>query len=596
MRPSIKLSSSLFIAVGLIALIFAPINTVTAAAEQPTLAFSTYLGGDGNEFGEDIAVDSAGNVYVVGTTNSTNFPATNPFAVSITAMYVTKFDPSGTTQLYSIFLGLGMPYGIAVDSEGAAYVAGKASSIPTVNPIQATNAGGEDAFITKINPAGTALVYSTYLGGTDTDSILDVALDSLKNVYVVGGTDSTNFPTHNPFQPANAGGQWEVFVAKLNAAGSALVYSTYFGGSGWDTSMSIAVDTSGNAYITGDTGSDDFPTLNAYQPDHANWCNNTPYQSICTDTYVAKFSPSGTPLYSTYLGGDGSGERGMGIAVDSLGSAYVAGYTNSSDFPTMNAYQPARPYIASTFLSKFSPDGSELIYSTYLGGTDRVTQATDIALDSLNRPFVIGVTEATDFPTVSPIQPARAGTTLNADMFVTQFSADGQTLEFSTYFGGTANDGIVEFSPRMTVDKRGSVYFTASTNSDNFPLLNAFQSEPGGVSSTPFPMYPNFDAVVVKIAFPLLSSPDEAAERNYFTIDNPTLTWKPVTWALNYRIEVDRTLSFSAPLNFDAPGSADSVEINVPANGFYYWRIQTQRPAGSWTAWKVMDSFTIDAD
>jgi hypothetical protein len=599
LHPSIKLLSSLFLLACLITLLFAPINPVSADDEQPTLAFSTYLGGDGNEFGEDIAVDDDGNIYVVGSTSSTNFPATDPFNAPTSAtygsMYVTKFDPTGTTQLYSIFLGSGTPFSIAVDDDGAAYIVGRADNIPTVNAIQATNGGGQDAFVAKVNPTGTALVYSTYLGGNGLDLALGVALDANRNVYIAGATGSSNFPTRNPFQASYGGGQWDVFVARLNAAGTALVYSTYFGGSGWDINMSIAVDNTGNAYITGDTGSDDFPTLNAYQPNHANWCNNTPYQSICTDTYVAKFSPSGTPIYSTHIGGDGH-ERGTGIAVDSLGSVYVAGYTNSSDFPTINAYQPTLPYIFSTFLTKFSPDGSELVYSTYLGGTNGGTQALDMAIDSLNRAFVIGVTEATDFPTAVPIQPALAGTTSNSDLFVTQFSADGQTLEFSTYFGGSLNDGIVEFSPRIAVDRRGSVYFTSSTYSNDFPLKDAFQSDPGGSSPGYFPN--NFDAVVVKIAFPHQSFPDEAAARNYFTTHTPTLTWKPITWALGYRVQVNKSETFDLPYDFqgDVLASADSITTDNLDNGFYYWRILAQKPDGSWGNVSPIDSFTIDAD
>jgi hypothetical protein len=597
--PSIKLLSSLFLSTCLITLLFALINPVTAAEEEPTLAFSTYLGGDGNEFGEDIAVDRDGNIYVTGSTSSTNFPATDPLGVGSTGMYLTKFDSSGTTQLYSIFLGLGTPYGIAVDADGAAYVVGKASSIPTVSPIQATNSGGEDAFITKINPAGTALVYSTYLGGSSFDTAFDVALNSFKNAYIVGITSSTNFPTSNPFQPANAGGSSDIFVTRLNAAGTALVYSTYYGGSGRDISMGIAVDNSGNAFITGDTGSNNFPTLNAYQPNHANWCAHPP-GNPCTDVYVAKFSLSGIPLYSTYLGGDGIGERGNAIAVDTLGSAYITGLTDSSDFPiTSNAYQTMLPPInRATFVTKLSPNGTSLMYSTYLGGTTDGADGLSIAVGLQGEIFVGGATWATDFPVARPIQAEKDnGNPVNtgslSDAFVTQFSPDGTTLLFSTYFGG-GDQEYVEFSPHMAVDRNGSVYLTGSTFSNDFPLKNAFQDEPGG-SSTPLQ---NFDAFIVKIDFPLISFPNAAAERNYFTTHTPTLTWNTVTWALGYRVQMDKSQSFTDPYDFegDALASADSITTDDLDNGFYYWRILAQKPDGSWDSISPVDSFTIDVD
>lgn len=604
MRPSIQLPSplrrapGLFLLACLVALVFAPAAPVTAADTLPTLAFSTYLGGNGYDFGEDIAVDTAGNIYVVGFTESTNFPASNPFGVASTPngykTYVTKFDPTGTTQLYSLFLGAGFARGIAVDGDGAAYVVGGGSDIPMVNAIQPTYAGMDDAFIAKINPSGTALVYSTYLGGTNFDTALGVALDPLNNAYVVGYTNSTDFPTENPYQATFGGNQWHTFVVKINSAGSALVYSTYYGGNGFDGGYDIAADDSGNAYITGYTESNNFPAINAYQSEHANPCLQPPSGSLCADGFVAKFSASGVPVYSTYLGGDGDHDSGKGIAVDSTGSAYITGETNSINFPIRNAYQATRPALTSAFVTKLSPDGLHLIYSTYLGGTNGGNGGEGIAINSVGNAYVVGVTNTTDFPTVSPIQAVRGGVSNNTDIFTTTFSADGQSILFSSYLGGSDNDGLDEISPRITIGLQNKIYITDTTYSNDFPLKNAFQNIPGG---SPNPNQ-SYDAFVVKIAFPPLSLPGAGTERNYFTTHPPTLTWSPVTWAIGYRVQVETTATFAAPYAFegDAPANEAFITTDPLPNGLYYWRVQAQKPDGSWGVFSSPDSFTIAVD
>ncbi len=234
------------------------------------LVYSTYLGGSNSDSGNAIAVDSSGNAYAAGITNSPDFPTANPL----------QGGDSRTT-----------------------------------------------AFVSKLNPVGSALVYSTYLGGSTSDYGSAIAVDSSGNAYVAGYTGSSNFPTANPLQ-ANLRGYQNAFVAKLNAAGSALVYSTYLGGSLYDSGYAIAVDSSGNAYVAGGTNSVNFPTANPLQ------ANLTGYQNA----FVAKLNPAGSALvYSTYLGG--GSDNGTGIAVDSSGSAYVAGWTQSSDFPTANPLQ-----------------------------------------------------------------------------------------------------------------------------------------------------------------------------------------------------------------------------------------------------------------
>jgi hypothetical protein len=574
------------------------INPQQAVADfTPTLQFSTYLGGSSSETGQTIAVDQDGNIYVTGSTSSPNFPATNPLGVgtSQSYMYLTKFDPTGTTQLYSIFLGSGISYDIAVDSSGYAYVVGTTTNIPTVNPIQAALVGFEDAFIMKVNPSGTGLVYSTYLGGASNEEALGIGLDANHNVYVVGATSSPNFPTHNAIQNNHAGGEWDIFIVRLNADGTALDYSTYYGGNKRDVALDVVVDEVGNVYITGETTSDNFPTMNAFQPEISTTCGSITYN--CSDAVVAKFSPNGLPIYSTYLGGNANpdvGDGAYGIAIDSDGSAYVTGYTGSSDFPiTPDAYQTSVGYgSASAFVTKFSPDGSDLVYSSYLGGTTGGNLGVNINLDSKNNMYVSGSTSAPDFPVAHPIQGTRGGSASNIDAFITVFRSDGQDLLFSTYLGGS-KDEYYQFNPRAVVDSKGNFYITGTTFSSDFPVLNAFQSSPGG-PTTPS----NMDAFVAKIGFPLLSLPDDAPGDAVFTTQTPTLTWNAVTWAQGYHIQVDRTATFNAPYDFEAETSAEarSIPTTELGEGKYYWRVQAKKLNGEWGAWSPIETFVIYTD
>jgi hypothetical protein len=239
----------------------------------------------------------------------------------------------------------------------------------TALAFQAAN-GGQNAFVTKLNAAGSALVYSTYLGGSGGELGNAIALDSSGNAYVTGETRSTDFPTANAFQQASGGGQNDVFVTKLNATGSALAYSTYLGGSGGEQGRGIAVDSSGNAYVTGLTDSANFPTANAFQRASA-------AISGFPTAFVTKLNSAGSALvFSTYLGGSTS-DFGLGIAVDSAGNTYVTGATLSTNFPTANAFQAAN-YGINAFVTKLNPAGNALVYSTYLGGSGNATRATEL--------------------------------------------------------------------------------------------------------------------------------------------------------------------------------------------------------------------------
>ena len=319
------------------------------------LVYSTYLGGSVDDVGMGIAVDRAGNAYVTGLTESTNFPTRNPLQPTYGGGYnnafVAKINPSGSALVYSTYLGGSMDevgFGIAVDSSGNAYVTGLSGSpdFPTKNPLQSTLDGTYDAFVAKIKPSGSALGYSTYLGGSGTDVGYGIAVDSSGNAYVVGATESTNFPTKNPLQ-ATYGGSGDVFVAKIKPSGSALVYSTYLGGSEDDVGMGIAVDSSGNAYVTGNTNSSNFPTTaGAFQTSLAG--------PEATNAFLTALAPSGSAtVYSTYLGGSVS-DFGYGIALDTLGNAYLTGWTFSNNFPTTaGAFQTAFGGASDVFVAKF---------------------------------------------------------------------------------------------------------------------------------------------------------------------------------------------------------------------------------------------------
>lgn len=326
------------------------------------LVYSTYLGGSFGEIGYDIALDALGSAYVSGLTDSSDFPTLNPLQPihgGAEDAFVAKLDPSGSVLVYSTYLGGsggdGGGSGIALDPSGNVYVVGLtfSSNFPTANALQPTIGGDKDAYITKLNPTGNAIVYSTYLGGSGSDVGVDVAVDIVGSAYLIGSTASTNFPTANPLQPS-LGGIEDAFLAKLNPLGSSLIYSTYLGGSNFDFgSGRIALDNSGNAYLIGSTSSTDFPTVKPVQPTLGGE----------RDAYVAKVNQTGSVLvYSTYLGGSGV-ESGFGIDVDAAGNAYVTGATSSTNFPTANPLRPALGGIQDAFLAKIALTPQEAIES-----------------------------------------------------------------------------------------------------------------------------------------------------------------------------------------------------------------------------------------
>src|SRR5438876_371608 len=325
--------------------------------------------------------------------------------------------------------------------------------------------GEDEGNAIAIDSTGSALIYSTYLGGSgNNDQGLSIAVDSAGDAYVTGFTDSLNFPTMNAFQPSLGGGSLDAFVTMLNPVGSALLYSTNLGGSGDEQATGIAIDSSGNAYVTGNTGSTNFPTtVGAFQMS----------LSGVGDAFVAKINPSTSGqtslTYSTYLGGNGSDE-GFGIAVDSSGSAYVTGLTYSTDFwTTSGAFQKTLNGTQNAFVTKLNAVGSALVFSTLLGGSDH-DQGSAVSLDSGSNVYVAGKTQSVNFPVTS--DAFRSSSQTANDAFVTKLNSDASSLIFSTYLGGTN----LNIATGIAVDAAGSAYVTGFTRSPDFHTANAFQT------------------------------------------------------------------------------------------------------------------------
>ena len=299
------------------------------------------------------------------------------------------------------------------------------------------------------------LSYSTFVGGSSMDAITSIAVDGEGNAYVAGWTTSTNLPTVNPVQ-AQEKGSVDAFVAKLGPGGNSLIYCTYLGGAGDDRAFALAIDSAGDAYVTGWTASSNFPTVAAAQSS----------LSGAKDAFVAKLNPAGNSLiYSTYLGGSAN-DSGNGIAVDSSDNAYVAGYTYSSNFPTMSAFQTSNHGPENAFVAKLGPSGTP-VYSTYLGGNGN-DGASAIAVDSAGNAYVAGGTTSTNFPTASPAQAASGG---GQDAFITKLNPSGNALVYSTYLGGSGGIvGSMEAATGIAVDATGAAYVTGVTPSTNFPI------------------------------------------------------------------------------------------------------------------------------
>jgi hypothetical protein len=467
------------------------------------LIYSTYLGGSNNDHIFALAVDGSGCAYVTGNTFSTNFPSEdayqNSFGGGNRDSFLVKFSSTGNDLVYSTYFGgSGNDTGeaIQVDSSGRAYIVGYTTStdFPIQTAYQNTYSGGAtDVTVTIFSSSGSSLVYSTYLGGSGREEAFALALDSSKNIYITGHTDSINFPTVNAYRDTfTPGGQNEcdAFVTKIASSGTSLVYSTYLGGSGLESGYGIAVQGS-NTYITGLTTSTNFPVKNEYQGSHGG--DNK-------DGFVTKLSSAGnTLIYSTYLGGSGN-DSAWGIAVDSSGCAHVTGETFSTNFPTQNAYQSTHSGGGrDAFLTKFSTAGTTLVYSTYLGGSES-DAAAHVALNSPGGTYITGYTSSSDFPTKRAYQSTYNG---DLDAMAAMFTPDG-SLDFSTFLGGSNLDT----SRAIDLDTNGNIYLAGYTESLDFPTENAYQNSNQGA----------IDALLVKLSTSQFGTLSGA-------VDNCDLTW-----------------------------------------------------------------------
>jgi hypothetical protein len=496
---------------------------------DPVLTYSSLLGGSGfyGEWGSAIAVDSSGNVYLTGQTDSTDFPNVNQISGACVGYcdsglytedaFVTKIDAAGDAIVYSSFIGGsntdGPDYGtgIAVDSSGAVYLTGvsNSSDFPEVNQIPgACNDScyiSGAAFVAKIDAAGDALDYSSMIGGEYYDSPSGIAVDSSGDAYLTGWTDSTDFPVINQISGAcdsTCGtGNPVAFVTEVNAAGTALDYSTLLGGDIEAYGNAIALDGSGNVYVAGYTNSTDFPQVNPTSGACVGACGSG---NGYYDGFVTEINAAGNALtYSSLIGGS-EGGLAEALALDSSGNIYLGGYTTSADFPQVSPIPGACEGTCGTgdganpdvFVAKINAGGSALVYSSLLGGSG-AEEAYGLAVDASGNAYLTGQTSSTDFPLLNPISGAcQAGCGGGPPVaFITEVQAGASALVYSSYLGGnTAYLG--DSGAGIRVDGQDNVYLTGYTTSTNFPEVNQISGACNGTCGTDG----NFEVIAVKIS------------------------------------------------------------------------------------------------
>jgi len=357
--------------------------------------------------------------------------------------------------------------GIAIDTEGCAYVSGISGSdnYPTQDAYQSSHIYDSDIFVSKLSPSGSSLIYSTYLGGRNSDYNFSIRIDVDDRAYLVGSTSSIDFPTVNAYQSSYAGAG-DAVVTKLSSSGSYLLYSTYLGGIAEENGYDIAVDSDARAYITGDVHSNDFPTFNAYQAHYGGgdiWGG---------DAFVSGLSSDGSILhYSSYLGG-ADRDYGRAIAIASDGSICVVGITDSGDFPIYNAYQQNIRGVGDAYIVNLSKNGLEIQFATYLGGNDN-DGAWDIVVQN-DLLYVTGETFSNDFPTLHAYQSSYSGDHYPnlADAYLICINPENAEVVFSSYLGGNGH----EYGYGIRTDRKGNLYVIGCTTSENFPTVNAYQS------------------------------------------------------------------------------------------------------------------------
>jgi hypothetical protein len=535
------------------------------------LVYSTYVSGSNHDRGEGIAVDDSGNVYVTGYTKSTDFPTsltandtTGDGSTSFYDVFVFKLSSDGKTLIYSTYVSGSdddKGYGIAIDNSGNAYVTGSTAStdFPTESALYTTSNGNIDVFAFKLSADGSSLLYSTYMGGSVDDVGKGITIDSSGNAYITGNTKSTDFPTKYPLDATGDGNTntKDAFVFKLFNTGDILNYSTYVSGSMNDEGTGIAIDSLHNAYVTGFTYSTDFPTtIDAYD---VNGDGTTMYK----DVFVLKLDPYGSNLdYSTYVNGSHNDE-GYAIKVDSGRRVYVTGRTYSIDFPTKNAFNATGDGLTSVsdvFVFKLSSDGETLIYSTYVSGSSS-DFGRSIAVDSSGNAYVTGYTNSRDFPTMKAYNATGDGLTSFSDVFVFKLTSDGGNLNHSTYVSGSNND----YGYGITIDSSGNAYVTGYTFSTDFPTWNAYNATGDGNSSYR-------DVFVLKLiednTNPDLDSPSD------FSYEQGTIGNK-ISWTVSDMTPIQYEVEGNGSYIALTPWSSGSIDVSVDGHtpGVYNYTI-----------------------
>ena len=537
---------------------------------DPTFSYSTYFGGNNGDAAYALKVDASGSVYITGATFSTAFLfslPTNAFQATFKGgtltgdAFVAKLDRTGSQLLYYTYLGGSQEdaaYDLALDSGGNAYLAGTTSSsdFPTKNALFPTISGTadptihvypNDAFVAELNTNGSALVFSTYLGGGLDDVGFGVAVDPAGFIYVTGYSDSTNFPTVNALQSAN-GGNDDVFVAKFAPGGTYLVYSTFMGGLGADRGEAITADENGFAYVTGYTMSTNFPYVQGFQSTNSGGA----------DAFVTCFNPVGELSYSTYLGGTFS-DFATRIALDAGHNAVIAGTTVSTNFPRASVpiglaigNDGTNSFNYDVFVARVDPFGQLLSAALFGGVADDA--AWGLALDPAGRVFVAGTTLSTNYPVTNVFGLFRTNNSGSRDVFVTALHSNLTTAIYSGYLGG-AND---EYAYGIAVDAESSAYVAGITTSTDFPTTSPYQSALFGSSA----------AFIAKIR---LFDPTLNAS---LAGGNLTLRW-PVT-APGYLLQSTLSLNPSAWTTVPQPPTLTQGFYSVtlgPTNGFSAFRL-----------------------
>jgi hypothetical protein len=579
---------------------------------DPGLAYSTFLGGGAHEEGADIAVDGSGNAYVTGFTQSPDFPTT-PGAFDRTGAagnnldaFVTKLNATGSALVYSTFLG-GSNFewgrGLAIDAAGNAYLAGqtKSSNFPTtggafdrtfnVDDCPRCGIDQYDAFVAKLNPSGSRLVFSTFLGGTDFDDAFAVAVDGAGNAHVTGQTGSTTFPTTGGAFDRSRNGSFDAFVTKLNATGSALVYSTLLGGADNELPAGMALDSAGNAIVGGGTRSANFPTTpGAFDSTH----NGGAFDELF-DAFVTKLNATGSALvYSTFLGGSKS-DFTAGFAVDAARNAYVVGSTLSPDFPTTPGAFDSVFAGSEGFVARLNAAGSSLVYSTFLGQA----AASAVAPDADGNAWLAGSTSSPSATTTADASD-RQFNGGPSDAYVAKLNAAGSALLFATFLGGSESEGAGD----VALDSAGNVYVTGQTISADFPTTpGAFDRVFSGDPSIFWA-----DAFVAKIAFgsgappppppppPVPAAPALVSPADGATVAQPvTFDWTDVAEAASYTIQVDEISEFGAPLILSANATASQFTTSSLPDGNWFWRVRAVNSAGTPGAWSSVRAIQVES-